>query len=99
MTTKLNTTRARTTSGKIFSTSNGQFLFIFFSLFFRKLVVDGLQPLAKIKHRIALAGEQGIHAYSGFRCELFEAAALEFVGTEYVALLFGQLIQCIFQLI
>ncbi len=51
----------------------------------------------KENHGIVLAREQRVHAQAGFRRDLLEAVAHYFVGDEYFALLFRQLIQSLVQ--
>ena len=60
---------------------------------FSKLFIDRLEPLAQVYHRIVLPREQRVHAQAGRRGKLFEALALDLVRDEYLALLFGKLIQ------
>src|SRR5580704_9016563 len=55
-----------------------------------KLIVNTLQAFAQMKHRVALAREQRVHADTAFHRQLLEAAPLEFVSDEYFALLAGQ---------
>ena len=50
-----------------------------------------LQPLAQMKHRIALAREQGVDGDAALGGEALEAAAFELVGDEDLALRRGQL--------
>src|SRR5437764_1495772 len=40
----------------------------------REFVVDALQPLAQIQHRIAFAREQRVHVHAGLRRHLLEAS-------------------------
>src|SRR5580704_9343390 len=70
------------------------FLLMFNSSCFRKFVVNILQPLAEMQHRITLAREQGVDANSGFSGEFLEAAAFHFVRDEYFALFCGQVAEC-----
>src|SRR5271166_5691503 len=62
---------------------------MFGSSCFRKLVVNALQSLAQMQHRIAFAREQRINAHAGFGGHLFEAAPLDLVSDKYLALLIG----------
>src|SRR6266481_1575966 len=52
-----------------------------------------------MKHRIALAREQGVDADAAFCRQLFEAAPLQFVSDEYFTLLVGQFAERKFQFI
>ena len=52
-----------------------------------------------MKHRVALAREQGVDVYAAFCRQLFEAAPLQFVSDEYFTLLVGQFVERKFQLI
>src|SRR5271154_2508873 len=65
------------------------FLRMWCSLFLCKFVVDVLQSFAQVQHRVSLAREQRVYAHAGFRRELFEAAPVDFVRDEYLALLDG----------
>ena len=65
----------------------------FLRSFLRKLVVNALQSFAQMKHRVALAREQGVDAYAAFCRQLFEAAPLQFVSDEYFTLLVGQFVR------
>ena len=58
-----------------------------------KFVVDAAKPLAQVKHRIVLAREQRVHAQARLRGQFLEAAALDLVRDEHVALLVGELVQ------
>src|ERR1700710_928054 len=69
-----------------------RFLMAYSSLF-RKLVVKGLQPLAQMEHGVPLARQQGIDVDAALGRELLEAAPLELVGDEDVALLAGELVE------
>src|SRR5712691_5619450 len=53
----------------------------------RPFVVDRLQSLAQMEHRVALAREQRVQADAALRGHLPEAAAFELVGHEHLALL------------
>src|SRR5690348_5428740 len=44
-----------------------------------QFVVDASQALAQTQHRIALPGEQRIHAHAGFFSHFLEAAPFQFV--------------------
>src|SRR3989454_6821594 len=59
---------------------------------FRKFVVNALQSLAQMQHRIAFAGEQRVHAHAGLGGHLFEAAPFQLVRDKHVALLLRQLV-------
>src|SRR6267378_6592518 len=52
-----------------------------------------------MKHRVALAREQGVDADAAFCRQLFEAAPLQFVSDEYFTLLVGQFVERKFQFI
>ncbi len=67
-------------------------LFIFSPSRFRKFVVNALQSLAQMQHRITFAREQRIHAHAGLGGHLLEAASFQFVRHEDLALLFRQFI-------
>src|SRR5580698_8432905 len=58
-----------------------------------KFVIDRLQTFAQKQHRIALAGEQGIHGHPAVGRHLPETAALEFMRHEDLALAVRQRIQ------
>src|SRR5215471_18419764 len=75
------------------------FFLMFSSSFFRKFVVNALQSVAQMQHRIAFAREQRIHTHSGRRGHLLEAAAFQFMSNEYVALFLWQFVEGEFQLI
>src|ERR1700693_138535 len=64
-----------------------------------KPVVNALQSFAQMKHRVALAREQGVDADAAFCRQLFEAAPFQFVSDEYFSLLAGQFAERKFQLI
>src|SRR5262247_1861826 len=57
---------------------------------FRQFVVDVLQPLAQVEHRVALPREQRIDVHTGGGGDLLEAASLPLVRDEHRALLLGQ---------
>src|SRR5258706_5393320 len=82
------------------SIANGAMKIIFFHLSlifspsgFRKFVVNRLQTLAQMEHRIAFAREQRIHADAGLGGNFLEAAPFEFVPDKHFALLIRQLIE------
>ena len=52
-----------------------------------------------MNHRVMLARKQRIHAEGGLSGNFFEAASLDFMGDEYLALLFGKLLQSICKLL
>src|SRR5438093_3777655 len=57
-----------------------------------KCLVNALQSLAQMQHRIALSREQGIHAHAGLCSHLLEAAPFQLVRNEHLALLLRQLV-------
>ena len=59
---------------------------------FREFVVDALQSLAQMQHRIAFAREQRIHAHAGLGGHLLEAASFQFVRHKHLALLLRQFV-------
>src|SRR5258708_4829389 len=59
-----------------------------FSSFVYKIVVNRLQPPAKMKHGLMLAREKRVHAHSRFGGNFLEADPLEFMREENLALLF-----------
>src|SRR5207253_5409196 len=59
---------------------------------FRKFVVNALQSLAQMQHRIAFAGEQRVHAHAGLGGHLLEAAPFQLVCNKHLALLLRQLV-------
>src|ERR1035437_3679258 len=63
------------------------FFLIFSPSCFRKLVVNALQSLAQMQHRIAFAREQRIDAHAGLGGHLLEAAPCQFVRNKHLALL------------
>src|SRR6185369_3561801 len=68
----------------------------------RKLVVDALQSLAQMKHRVALARQQRVDVNTALGRQLLEAAPLQFVSDEYFTRpirLIGQFVERRFQLI
>src|SRR5712692_10205730 len=75
------------------------FLLMLCSSFLRKFVVNGLQSLAQMKHRIAFPREQRIHVYPALGSHLLKAAPLQFVSDEYFTLLVGQFVERKFQFI
>src|SRR5258708_27943571 len=69
------------------------FLLMLCSSLVLELVVNALQTLPQMKHRVALAREQGVDVDAGLCRQLFEAAPFHFVGDEDVALFVGELFQ------
>src|SRR5262249_36829207 len=65
----------------------------------RESVVDALQPLAQVQHRVALAREQRVHPDAGLGGHVLARAALELVGHEDRALVLGQLVDRELQLL
>src|SRR5262252_5836918 len=63
------------------------------SLSFCELVVNSPQALAQMDHRGVLARKQRIHAKTTFNSQFLKAAALDFMGEKYLALLFRKLLQ------
>lgn len=59
-----------------------------FSYFF-EFVVDCPKPLAQMEHGIVFAGQQCIHAHTGFQGEILEAPPFDFVSDEHIALVLG----------
>src|SRR5260370_41452049 len=57
---------------------------------FRQFVIDALQSLAQIKHRIAFAREQRIHAHAGRGAQLLEATSFQPVRDTHLAMLVRQ---------
>src|SRR5690348_12268139 len=57
-----------------------------------EFVVDASQPLAQMKHCIAFARKQRVHAHTGRRGHLLEAASLHLVRKKYLPLLLRQLV-------
>src|SRR5579862_6323603 len=70
------------------------FLLMFSSSCFRKFVVNVLQSLAQMQHRIAFAGEQCIHAHASLGGHLLETAPFQLVRNKHLALLLRQLVNC-----
>ena len=62
-------------------------------LWLRKFVINALQLLAQMQHRIAFAREQRIHAHASLGCQLFEAAPFQFVRNEYFSLIVRQFVE------
>jgi hypothetical protein len=58
---------------------------------FRKVIVNPLQPLTQMEHRVAFARKQRIYAHAGAGGEFLETQALDFVRDEDFALLRRQL--------
>ena len=52
-----------------------------------------------MNYRVVFARKQSIYWQPGVRGQFFEAAALDFMGDEYLALLFGKFIQSIGKLL
>src|SRR6266568_6090639 len=75
------------------------FLLMSCSSFRVELVVNAQQPLAQMKHRIALARKQRVDVYATFCRQLLEAAPLQFVRDEHFALVVGQFGERVFQLV
>src|SRR5258708_6039108 len=92
---KINSTIARIASGarKI------HFFLMLYSSFLRKFVVNVLQSLTQMQHRITLAREQRIHAHAGLGGHLLEAAPFQFVSDENFTLVLGQFAERKFQFI
>src|SRR5271157_2806369 len=65
------------------------FFFMFVPSCFRKCVVNALQPITQVQHRVAFAREQRVDAHTAFGGHLLEAAALDLVPDKYLALLLG----------
>src|SRR5438445_683198 len=86
---------------KIISTLRVDLLppFLRHSLLVRKLVVNALQTLAQMQHRVALAREQRVDVHTRGCRQLFEAAPFEFVSDEHLALIFGKFVERKFQLV
>ncbi len=53
------------------------------------------QPLAQMEHGLALAENQGVDRYSGFRGDVFEFAAFDFMRDEGFALLGREFFQSV----
>ena len=66
---------------------------MFNSSCFRKFVINALQPLAEMQHRIAFAREQRIHAHAGLGGHLPEAAPFQFMRNKHLALLLRQFVK------
>src|SRR5690348_9882067 len=58
-----------------------------------QFVISALQATAQMKYRIMLAREQRVDAEAGCGGEFLEAAAIDFVSQENVALLPGQFVE------
>src|SRR5207249_4036436 len=82
----INTGIARIASGAM----KIHFFLMFSSSCFPIFVVNTLQSFAEMKHRVALAREQRIHAHASLRGHLLEAVAIQFVSDEYFTLLGGE---------
>src|SRR5262245_15783969 len=65
---------------------------IFSPSWFRKIVVNTLQPFAQMHHRVTFSREQRVHADSGLGGHLLEAAAFKFMRDKHRALVAGQLL-------
>src|SRR5216683_2408385 len=74
------------------------FLSCSFSSFVHKIVINGLQPPAKMQYSVMLAREQSVDADSRFRGKLLETDPLDFVRDENVALLFREFVERCFKL-
>src|SRR5215216_6582663 len=61
------------------------------------VVVGMAQPLAEPEHRVAFPRQQGVDADAGGGSDLLEAASVQFVSDEHVALLRRQLADRLFQ--
>src|SRR5580704_6358602 len=86
-TTSPPTATASATSAAIPTIANGAMkisfhiflVFMFGSSCVREFVVDVLQPLAQVPHRVALARQERVHAHAGFGGHLLEAASFQLV--------------------
>src|ERR1700739_4863771 len=93
ITTKVKTVANSTANSTNFNPLKNQFLFMLYPSYLREFVVNRLQSLAQVGHRVVLAREQRVYANPALRRQLFEAIAHQFVGNEYFALLLRQFIQ------
>src|SRR5437867_2457080 len=90
---KTNSTIPTIASGAIISNRLPLFMLMLGSSPFPEFVVNVLQSLAQMQHRIALPRQQRIHAHPGLGSHLLEAASFQLVGDEHLTLLLRQLLE------
>src|SRR6266571_4505446 len=85
------------TNNAIANSANGaisnSLFFLIMSSPLEELVVNVLQPLAQVQHRVPLAREQRVHVHAALRRQLLKAPPLQFVRHKHLALLAWQLLQ------
>src|SRR5580765_6203217 len=62
------------------------------SLLLPRIFIDALQALAEVKNGVTFAREQRVDVHTGFRSQMLEAAAMDFVRDEDFTLLGGKFI-------
>src|ERR1035441_54160 len=93
ITTKPKIAMARIAIGAIKAFLRYHLFLIVYSSRRLEFLVNSLEPLPQMEHRIALAREQCVDAYSGIRGDLLETASVHFMPDKHRALLFGQLFE------
>src|SRR5215510_5578061 len=66
---------------------------------FPQLVMEALQSLAQVEHGVPLPREQRVDAHARLGGQLAERAALQLVRDEHLALLLGQLLDRLLELV
>src|ERR1700719_58846 len=85
--TRANSSIARIPNGAM----KYHFFFMFGSSCFREFVVNTLQALAEMQHRVTFAREQRIHAHAGVGGHLLETPPFQLVSNKHLALLVRKL--------